>query len=114
MLPDDAEFSTGLDLALLGTLLLVVVGFARGVASAGARRRTPRLLRFSGDATSGVTSPLVAPEVGLLEPVEGTAVDPVALSTADPLWTALTVVALSVAVLGPLWYWVGRPLYYRR
>lgn len=111
MLPDDAEFSTGFDLALLGVILLVVVGFARGVAGAGGR--TPRLLRF-GEGASGVASPPVAPEVGLLEPAAGTAPVPVALSTADPLWIGLTLAALSVAVLGPLWYWVGRPLYYRR
>ncbi|MEF8791491.1 MAG: hypothetical protein V5A61_15300 [Haloarculaceae archaeon] len=56
MFPDDAEFSTGLDLALLGTLLLIVAGVAREVAS----------------------SP-VAPEMGLLEPVDagvGPAVTP--------------------------------------
>lgn len=114
MLPDDAEFSTGLDLALLGTILLVVVGFARGVAGAGSGGRTPRLLRFGEGSGSGAASPLVAPEVGLLEPAAGTAADPAALLSGDPLWTVLTVTALSVAVLGPLWYWVGRPLYYRR
>lgn len=111
MLPDDAEFSTGLDLALLGTILLVVVGFARGVAGVGSGGRTPRLLRFTEG--SGAASPLVAPEVGLLEPAAGTAAGPAALLSGDPLWTVLTAAALAVAVLGPLWYWVGRPLYYR-
>lgn len=112
MLPDDAEFSTGLDLALLGTILLVVVGFARGIASA--RGGTPRLLRFAADAGSDAASPIAVPEMGLLEPAADIAVGPVSLSAAGPLWTLLTLLALCVTLLGPLWYWVGRPLYYRR
>jgi hypothetical protein len=112
MLPDDAEFSAGLDLALLGTVLLIVVGFARAVAGAGGG--TPRLLRVSEDQTGGVASRPVAPEAGLLEPAAGAVTSPAALPAADPLWPALTLLALSVALVGPLWYWVGRPLYYRR
>lgn len=89
-----------------------MVGFARGVA--GGAGRTPRLLRFAEGSGSGAASPLVAPEVGLLEPVAGTAADPAAILSGDPLWTVLTVTPLSVAVLGPPWYRVGRPLYYRQ
>lgn len=112
MFPDDAELSTGLDLALLGTLLLIAVGFARGIAGAGGG--TPRLLRFAGGSTPGIASSPVAPEMGLVDPAGAGAGSTVATLPTDPLWTGLALLALSVAVLGPLWYWVGRPLYYRR
>ena len=103
----DADPAAGIDVALLGVLAFGVVQLVRTVAAAPGS--TPALLRLT---PGGAASP-TAPELGLLSPggPAGAPLDP-AVVTAEPVWAALSLAALLVAVAGPLWYWVGRPRWF--
>lgn len=111
LLPRDADLATGIDVAFLGAIGFVVVQFVRSVTAVP--RDTLSLLRLSPDGSGQATA--TAPELGLLQPSDASAapVD-IGLAVPDGMWTALTVAALVVVVLGPLWFWFGRPYYYRR
>lgn len=105
LLPKDANVSAGVDVAFLGLIALIVVGFARGVA---VRDGTPRLLRFPSDRGTTV-SRTVTPEMGLLQPAETTSGVLFSTPANDPMWAILTIAAASLVILGPLWHWFLRP-----
>lgn len=118
-LSDRFEFASGLDLGLLGILVAAVGLYVGNLADVGTH--APHLLRFfdyssPDDIPQLATMPQDSALLLMLD--EGSkASQPAAVEQAvvvPEIATPLIIgVGLVIAVLGPTWYWLGKPAFFR-
>lgn len=118
-LSDRFDFASGLDIGLLGILVAGVGLYVGNVAELGTQ--APHLLRFfdyssSNDLPSLATMPQDSALLLMLdEGSKASQVTTVEQSLVIPeLAPPLVVgIGLVIAVLGPTWYWLGKPVFFR-
>ncbi len=118
-LSDRFDFASGLDLGLLGILVAGVGLYVGNVTEFGAQ--APHLLRFfdypsPDDLPALATTPqdsallLMLDEGSKASQVTAVEQSLVIPELAPPL---IVGIGLVIAVLGPTWYWLGKPAFFR-
>ena len=118
-LSDRFDFSSGLDLGLLGILVALIGIYLVGVAEAGTY--TPNLLRFSDYASPSEMPPLATmPQDSALllmldegsKASQSTGVEQ-AIVLPELTTPVVVTIGLLIAIIGPTWYWLGKPAFFR-
>lgn len=113
------DFASGLDLGLLGILVALIGLYLGSVAKAGSYM--PNLIRFSDYSSPNDMPPLATmPQDSALllmldegsKASQSTGVEQ-AIVLPELTTPVVVTIGLVIAVIGPTWYWLGKPAFFR-